>query len=372
MYEKIRRPFEVFARIDTAENSIMQTITIAVSAILIAAGLVTAPGLINNARDNNATGDLANIAYAQEAQLASAGKYATTVADLQTNPDSQVKFTLAGQVRDQTLLTCPSGEAYLSKATSKSTKTFYRSSLSATTSSDITKIQIPTCLAASDVATFTAPVTTSIPGALAACLANAPIPVPVSKINGFSTSRTLTVCDNSTGTVLYSVANKINPTVAQFDVTVLAGNQLSILDHEASLSVIVRQNSSVVVGSTFPENWSVNSISLSDGMGSIVPLDCGGTLPTGVKGIGDRFDAVCTGTVNATANQQTSYSSDFNYTRMGNNGPDSTVEEATGADNFTVAVQLPGGNGGGASDGSSTPPGCAIQPVQTCTVTATQ
>ena len=39
---------------DIAENSIMQTISIAVSAILIAAGLITAPSLINNARDVNA------------------------------------------------------------------------------------------------------------------------------------------------------------------------------------------------------------------------------------------------------------------------------------------------------------------------------
>jgi hypothetical protein len=60
---------------DAAENSIMQTITIAVSAILVAAGLVTAPGLINNARDNNATTDLANSAYAEESLLAVDGRY---------------------------------------------------------------------------------------------------------------------------------------------------------------------------------------------------------------------------------------------------------------------------------------------------------
>jgi hypothetical protein len=60
---------------DAAENSIMQTITIAVSAILIASGLVTAPGLINNARDNNSRGDLANSAYAEESMLAAEGHY---------------------------------------------------------------------------------------------------------------------------------------------------------------------------------------------------------------------------------------------------------------------------------------------------------
>lgn len=60
---------------DSAENSIMQTITIAVSAILIASGLVTAPGLINNARDNNSRSDLANSAYAEETMLAVEGTY---------------------------------------------------------------------------------------------------------------------------------------------------------------------------------------------------------------------------------------------------------------------------------------------------------
>jgi hypothetical protein len=60
---------------DSAENSIMQTITIAVSAILIAAGLVTAPGLINNARDGNSRGDLANVAFVQSAMVTIKGSY---------------------------------------------------------------------------------------------------------------------------------------------------------------------------------------------------------------------------------------------------------------------------------------------------------
>lgn len=60
---------------DSAENSIMQTITIAVSAILIAAGLVTAPGMINNARDGNSRGDLANIAFVQSAMVTIKGSY---------------------------------------------------------------------------------------------------------------------------------------------------------------------------------------------------------------------------------------------------------------------------------------------------------
>jgi len=60
---------------DEAENSIMQTISIAVSAILIAAGLITAPSLINNARDVNAKQDLANISLAQEYAVANDGRY---------------------------------------------------------------------------------------------------------------------------------------------------------------------------------------------------------------------------------------------------------------------------------------------------------
>jgi len=80
---------------DRAENSIMQTITIAVSAILIASGLVTAPGLINNARDSNARNDLANIAYAQSYIQADTGKYAATLAELTTF--KPVKLTLSAK-----------------------------------------------------------------------------------------------------------------------------------------------------------------------------------------------------------------------------------------------------------------------------------
>jgi len=84
---------------DSAENSIMQTITIAVSAILIAAGLVTAPGLINNARDNNAKTDLANIAYAQEFHLGNVGVYADNVAALEAAAfDGAPVITRSGDV----------------------------------------------------------------------------------------------------------------------------------------------------------------------------------------------------------------------------------------------------------------------------------
>jgi len=151
---------------DRAENSIMQTITIAVSAILIAAGLVTAPGLINNARDNNATTDLANLAYAQEFAVSTDGKYHAgihegdpdSLADVVASSDgsSGVKYTLSGGVEGTAAIVCTSPDFYLLKATSSSGKTFYRSSDSGKTSSDINEITIDPCLA-SDLPTFIEP-----------------------------------------------------------------------------------------------------------------------------------------------------------------------------------------------------------------------
>ena len=81
---------------DAGENSIMQTITIAVSAILIAAGLVTAPGLINNARDNNARTDLANIAFSQEFNLANTGEYAASIAALDAAAQAAIDSGTSG------------------------------------------------------------------------------------------------------------------------------------------------------------------------------------------------------------------------------------------------------------------------------------
>jgi hypothetical protein len=157
-------------RTDRAENSIMQTITIAVSAILIAAGLVTAPGLINNARDNNARTDLANLAYAQEmyaagydgeinflsgntpetlaAMLPGAtaepltwasgeGRYALTIEELL---DAGLAVSLSGGV-EHAMTVSPDGRQYLMAAQSESGNVFYRSSGSGVTSSDISVIE---------------------------------------------------------------------------------------------------------------------------------------------------------------------------------------------------------------------------------------
>jgi sugar lactone lactonase YvrE len=152
-----------FLRDDSAENSIMQTITIAVSAILIAAGLVTAPGLINNARDNNATTDLANIAYGEEFMLSDQGVYSNAVTPAQADANGayvgkqgSVKYTLSGKVTNQSALTCKDpGWKYLLKATSSSGKTYYRSSESPKTSTDLAKLSIPDCISGlSDYNTF--------------------------------------------------------------------------------------------------------------------------------------------------------------------------------------------------------------------------
>jgi len=167
-------------RNDRAENSIMQTITIAVSAILIAAGLVTAPGLINNARDNNARTDLANIAYAQEFVLSVGGKYYEHItpeqeeaatgepstgdnlqdaaeeaglngagtswgASAAVEGQTGIKFTLSGDVSGHAAVVCESPTYYLLKAQSDSGKWFYKGQASGNITSNFNDLllQIP-------------------------------------------------------------------------------------------------------------------------------------------------------------------------------------------------------------------------------------
>jgi hypothetical protein len=126
--------FDLRTRIasDAAENSIMQTITIAVSAILIAAGLVTAPGLINNARDNNARTDLANIAFSQEFNLANTGTYAEDIEALQLSAEAAIdsgtsgpRLTLSGGV-DVEIVPGADASGYAVVAISQSGKVFHR------------------------------------------------------------------------------------------------------------------------------------------------------------------------------------------------------------------------------------------------------
>jgi len=152
------------AKGDRAENSIMQTITIAVSIILVAAGLLTAPGLINNARDNNAKGDLAIIAYAQEWALSNTYLYYENIEKGQ--PDSLydkvygvelstgIKYSLSGGTTNRAALVCNIGEdstsAYLLRAESTSGKVFYRASKSAEISENPADLDIDVCILSRD------------------------------------------------------------------------------------------------------------------------------------------------------------------------------------------------------------------------------
>jgi hypothetical protein len=135
---------------DAAENSIMQTITIAVSSILVAAGLITAPGLINNARDTNATTDLANIAYGEEYALANDGHYKTLPALLDTTSASETtngkvtgfQLILSDKTTNGLVKVCDDPQSWVARMTSSSGVTFYRSSDSATTSSKLSDITV--------------------------------------------------------------------------------------------------------------------------------------------------------------------------------------------------------------------------------------
>lgn len=110
---------------DRAENSIMQTISIAVSAILIAAGLITAPALINNARDTNTRSDLANIGTAQGAYLSTSGSYAPDVASLSSGTGLKLRLSAGSTPGIVTGSDC-----YAAFAQSASGSYFYRTSVS--------------------------------------------------------------------------------------------------------------------------------------------------------------------------------------------------------------------------------------------------
>jgi len=137
-------------KMDGGENSVMQTISIAVSVIIFAVGLINAPGLINSAKDSNATNDISNLVLAEESVLAESGKYLTGLdkgVPESLFAQSNLKVTLSGGVKNHSIVVCEKPQAFLIKATSAAGKTFYRSSFSTLTSTDITKITIPSCVA---------------------------------------------------------------------------------------------------------------------------------------------------------------------------------------------------------------------------------
>jgi type II secretory pathway pseudopilin PulG len=172
-------------RLDVAENSIMQTITIAVSAILIAAGLMTAPGLINNARDNNATSDLSNLAEAQESALSNVGSYATIVNPASTDvtslpKTSLLKYNLSGGTSGTEAVTC-GGSYFVLAETSASGKTFYRDSTSGKTVTDVNDLTIPPC---ADAILTSSP--SAGPSAGTLCWVGGGDAAPVQTVNGVS------------------------------------------------------------------------------------------------------------------------------------------------------------------------------------------
>ena len=141
----------------------MQTITIAVSAILVAAGLMTAPGLIVNARENNARTDLANLAFAQEWALTNNSRYVENVKpgevdslyELTTGSElsTGIKYNLSGGVAGQSALICNDGQwHYIMRATVANNagvptgRTFYIVDGSAAISDDASDLGAAQCI----------------------------------------------------------------------------------------------------------------------------------------------------------------------------------------------------------------------------------
>lgn len=120
-------------RKDSAENSIMQAIAIAVSAIMLMAGSMLAPGMIQNARLASAQTNLGVIAGAEASYLARTGSYATQLLQLKSvfmgknldfsqcsgsNPDNcpAIKIISGGDIANgncyMVFNTLPSGAVY--------------------------------------------------------------------------------------------------------------------------------------------------------------------------------------------------------------------------------------------------------------------
>jgi len=78
---------------DVAESSVMQTITIAVSAILIMAGMVTVPNLVNNGRDDQLKTDLISITLAEDFRSSNTGDYAPDLNVLKSQGGTRIYLT---------------------------------------------------------------------------------------------------------------------------------------------------------------------------------------------------------------------------------------------------------------------------------------
>jgi len=75
-------PIRALVTHDAAENSIMQTISIAVSALLIAAGSIGAPSMINAARNASGASTVQAIVTSEQSYIAKRGAYTDSLSDL--------------------------------------------------------------------------------------------------------------------------------------------------------------------------------------------------------------------------------------------------------------------------------------------------
>jgi hypothetical protein len=179
------------------------------------------------------------------------------------------------------------GGTYLMAATSQSGRTFYRSSGSAATSSEIGDIEthgLDVPIPEADDPDAGGP---SAPGGsvVAACIADAPsAPGSGTVVGYFTTTASIAVCDE-TGVLFAGTSD--------------GASQQNITGNPNFISMPTGSNVAVVVnisitetftGGAFPF-WRVNGLRLSDGMGTTVPLDC---AASGVLGEGDSWTATCT------------------------------------------------------------------------------
>lgn len=79
--------------LDTAENSIMQTIALAVSSILVAAGMIMVPNIVSNGYNDRTKTDIAIVATAQDFRVANTGSYVNDLSVLQSAGGLSIKMT---------------------------------------------------------------------------------------------------------------------------------------------------------------------------------------------------------------------------------------------------------------------------------------
>jgi len=87
------RPQHEWITSDRAENSIMQTITLAVSAIIIASGMIVVPNIVNNNRNDRVRADLVSIGLAEDFQASNTGTYVDNTSVLRSTGGTTIALT---------------------------------------------------------------------------------------------------------------------------------------------------------------------------------------------------------------------------------------------------------------------------------------